>query len=190
MMYFINGILHSLHESSIIVETSGVGYEIFCTIPDISSLVEKVGQPVFIYTHLIHKEDSMTLYGFLRERTKKGFLGLMKVSGIGPKQAVKILSHYNAEELFEYVHNEDIDSLVSIPGIGPKMAKKIIFDLKGVIPAFEENEDTSVEKDLISAMANLGYKEAEIRNALSLIKPIENNFEKEFKRLLKQLAGK
>ena len=132
----------------------------------------------------------MNLYGFLSEKTKKGFLGLLKVSGIGPKLALKIFSYYDTDALFESIEKEDIKSLESIPGVGPKMAKKIIFDLKGVIPKLEEKEKPVIEKDLISAFINLGYREQEVIDKLNKIKPIGEDFEYEFKRLLKEVAGK
>ena len=87
-----------------------------------------------------------------------------------------------------YVDSENIEGLKKIPGIGPKMAKKIIFDLKGVIPSDNNNTEqelNNIEKDLIGAMINLGYKESDIKEKLKLIQPISDDFEKEFKRMIK-----
>ena len=190
MINFIRGLLFDIKTNSIIVECSGIGYEIFCPISDITKLVDSKNKEIFLYTYLEHKEDSMNLYGFLSEKTKKGFLELLKVSGIGPKLALKVFSYYDTDSLFESIEKEDIKSLESIPGVGPKMAKKIIFDLKGVIPKIEEKEKTVIEKDLISAFINLGYREQDIIEKLNKIKPIGEDFEYEFKRLLKEIAGK
>ncbi|MCK4798127.1 MAG: Holliday junction branch migration protein RuvA [Spirochaetes bacterium] len=195
MINFIKGILYDFKSNSIIIECSGVGYEIFCPLTDIACLSSQKGKEIMLNTYLVHKEDSMSLYGFISEKTKNGFLTLLKVGGIGPKAAIKILSHYDVDSLFESVEKEDIDGLKNIPGIGLKTAKKIIFDLKGVIPILEdkdklEKEEYRIEKDLILALVNLGYKENDVRNKLRDIKPLSKNFELEFKRLLKKLAGK
>ena len=190
MINFIRGTLFEIKSDSIIIECSGIGYQIFCPLNDIAKLSEKKGEAVFLNTHLAHKDDSMLLYGFIEDKSKNGFLALLKVGGIGPKAAIKILSHYDVNSLFESVEKEDIKSLERIPGIGPKMAKKIIFDLKGVLPNMEEEKKSTMEKDLISAMVNLGYKEIEIKNKINDIKPLSENFELEFKRLLKKIAGK
>lgn len=190
MISFIKGILFNIKNNSIIVECSGIGYEIFCTLKDISELRDNKNKEILIYTYLDHKEDAMTLYGFISEKTKNGFLGLLKVSGIGPKLALKILSHYDVDSLFESVEKEDVRSLESIPGIGPKMAKKIIFDLKGVLPKFEEKVKTVIEKDLISAFINLGYREIDIIEKINEIRPLSDNFEYEFKRIIKKITSK
>ena len=190
MINFIRGLLFEIKTDSIILECSGIGYQIFCSLNDIAKLSDKKGKDVFLNTHLVHKEDSMLLYGFLEDKTKNGFLALLKVGGIGPKAAVKILSHYDVNSLFESVEKEDVKSLEKIPGIGPKMAKKIIFDLKGVIPDLDKKEKSTIEKDLISAMVNLGYKEIDIKNKINDIKPLSEDFELEFKRILKKIAGK
>jgi Holliday junction DNA helicase RuvA len=190
MINFIKGIIFDIKNNSIIVECSGIGYEIFCTLKDIAELADNKNKEVIVYTYLDHKEDSMTLYGFISEKTKNGFLGLLKVSGIGPKLALKILSHYDVDSLFESVEKEDVRNLESIPGIGPKMAKKIIFDLKGVLPKLEEKVKTGIEKDLVSAFINLGYREIDIIEKINEIKPLSDNFEYEFKRIIKKVTSK
>jgi Holliday junction DNA helicase RuvA len=190
MINFIKGILIDIKNNSIIVECSGIGFEIFCTLKDISELADNKNQEALIYTYLEHKEDSMTLYGFLSEKTRNGFLGLLKVSGIGPKLAIKVLSHYDVDLLFESVEKEDIGRLESIPGIGPKMAKKIIFDLKGSLPKLEEKMKTGIEKDLVSAFKNLGYREIDIIDKINEIRPLSDNFEHEFKRIIKKITSK
>ena len=195
MINFIKGNLFDINNNTVIIECNGIGYDVICPLNQVANITNKKGQEILLFTHLIHKEDNMSLYGFLNEKTRKGFLGLMKVSGIGPKAAIKILSHYDVDDLFKFVETEDINSLKNIPGIGPKLAKQIIFDLKGVIPDMDnketDNDNThNIEKDLISAMLNLGYKDIDIRNRIKDIKPLSNDFETEFKRLIKEISGK
>jgi Holliday junction DNA helicase RuvA len=194
MYAFIKGSLINITENSAVIDCSGVGYEILCTQSDIAKMSAMTGENILLHTQLVHREDSMTLFGFLDKKTKEGFLALQKVNGIGAKLALKILSFYEPDELFASVENEDIKSLENIPGIGAKMAKKIIFDLKGVLPSFEKadakNSDTAAEKDLLSALINLGYRENDVRAKLIDMRPLAGSFEENFKKLLKSLAGR
>jgi holliday junction DNA helicase RuvA len=189
LIYFIKGNLFDVKPDSLIIESGGIGYEIFCTTKDISDISEKKGKEVFIYTYLVHKEDAMVLYGFTTEKNKKGFLELLKVDGIGPKLALKILSFYDVNYLFEVIEKEDIEGLRKIPGVGPKMAGKIIFDLKGKLPHFDETIFSNIENDLILSLVNLGYQEVLVKEKLKKHKPLTDNFEAEFKKLLKIMAG-
>lgn len=190
MIAFVRGIVHSYLSDSVIVEANGIGYRIFCSLPVINNISSNVGEEVLIFTKLIHKEDSMTLYGFLSNAEKSGFEKLLKISGVGPKLALKILSTYDIEMLFDKIMNEDIKAITLISGIGPKMAKKIIFELKGVIPKEAVKNLPQLEKDIIQALVNLDYSEEQIIKTLNSIKPLSNNFETEFKKVLKILAGK
>jgi len=190
LIYFIKGKLFDIKPDTLIIDNTGVGYEIFCTTKDISLASSKKGDEVFLYTYLVHREDAMILYGFLQEKTKKGFLELLKVDGIGPKLALKILSFYEVDILFNYIEKEDIDSLKKISGVGLKVASKIIFDLKGKIPTLSDEKPTGIEEDLINAMVGLGYQEQDVREKLKKLKPLDDTFEVEFKKLLKILSGK
>jgi holliday junction DNA helicase RuvA len=187
---FVRGNLFEIRNDSIVVDCSGIGYEIFCNLKDISELTPQKGREILIHTYLQHKEDTMMLYGFINEKTKKGFTELLRVDGIGPKLAMKILSRYDVGVLFKAIESEDIDSLKKIPGVGQKMAGKMIFDLKGKLPSFETTVVAGMENDLLNAMINLGYQESDIKEKLKKIKPLSSDFEAEFKKLLKLVAGK
>ena len=189
MIGFIRGVIFDVRNDSLLVDCNGVGYEIFCCLTDIAGLSSKKGEEIMVYTYLQHKEDSMVLYGFLTEKTKKGFLGVLKVDGIGPKLAIKILSFYDADTLFTAIEKEDMDSLKKIPGVGPKMAGKIIFELKGKLPSHEAPL-AGMESDLVNAMINLGYQETDVKEKLKKIKPLSYDFQTEFKKLMKLMAGK
>jgi Holliday junction DNA helicase RuvA len=190
---FIKGILVSIKTNSVVIDNNGIGYEIFCPLNDIASLSTKKDTEILLYTQLFHKEDSMTLYGFISENTRKAFLNLLKVGGIGPKMAVKILSFYDLDVLYKSIEEGDVDSLTGIPGIGQKIAKQIVFDLKGIIVDAKKDKtmtpETAVENDLILAMINLGYKESDIKNKLKDLKPLSYDFETEFKKLIKAFKG-
>jgi holliday junction DNA helicase RuvA len=190
MIYFVKGKIFDVKPDCVIIENNGIGYEIFCSAKEIVELNSKIGFDITIYTYLSHKEDSMVLYGFLYEKTKSGFLELLKVDGIGPKLALKILSFYDVAILFNCIANEDIESLKKIPGVGLKMAGRIIFDLKGRLPSFNKTPVPALENDLILALVNLGYQENEIRDKINKMKPLSDDFQIEFKKLLKALSGK
>lgn len=185
---FLRGQIFAIKTSSLLLDVQGVGYEVFCTSRDLGKNADKVGNEVMLYTHLVHKEDNMTLYGFISEKTKKGFLELQKVGGIGAKAAINILSHYDVDTLFSNIQQENVDILTKIPGIGLKTAKKIIFDLKGVIISDKEHEN-DYESDLLKSLVSLGYKESIVRDKIKKNHPLSNNFEEDFKKLLKLLSG-
>ncbi len=194
MIDFIKGNIAEIKSNSIVIDNNGIGYEIFCPLNDIAALSGREGSEIILHTQLFHKEDSMTLYGFINKDARKAFLNLLKVGGIGPRMAVKILSHYDIDVLYKYVEDGDAANLTNIPGIGPKMAKQIIFDLKGVIVDYKkesgESKPAGVENDLVLAMINLGYRELDIKNRLKEIRPLTNDFEKDFKRLIRAFTGK
>ena len=183
MIYFVKGKIAMVKGDSIIVESNGLGYEIFVNKKEIEDISKKVGAEVTVFTYLLHKEDNMLLYGFLSESGKASFMELLKVDGIGPKLAQKILSFYEPNHFFELVQKGDIDSLKKIPGVGPKMASKIIFDLKGVIPQFEKESYTGIERDIITSLTNLGYDEITVIEKIRMAKPLSDNFQNEFKNI-------
>ena len=124
MINFIRGTLISIEDDLIVVENNGIGYEIFLSTKDIEKILDKINSEILVYTYFIHKEDNMALFGFLNKETKKFFKELLKVDGIGPKLATKILGSATPEEISKYIEEENIDMLKRIPGIGQKMVGK------------------------------------------------------------------
>ena len=122
-----------------------------------------------IFTYLHHKEDTMVLYGFINERERQIFLELNKVSGIGPKQALRMLSGIGTEELVAALDEGNTDRLSLLPGIGKKTAAKIILSLRGKLKL--ESDDKSDDKfsDLIEALAGMGFDKKAAKKALSEI---------------------
>ncbi len=190
MINFIKGKICAIKGDSVVLENNGIGYEIFLTTKDIEKISDKKNSEIIIYTHLIHKEDSMMLFGFLKEETKNFFNELLKVDGIGPKLALKILSNVTPEEIKRYIQQEDTSMLKRIPGLGPKMVSKIILELKGKINLDLNKDITDFEKELISAFVNLGYDESLVVQVIKKNNIESDDFQKEFKRLLKIIAGR
>ncbi|MFP4267726.1 MAG: Holliday junction branch migration protein RuvA [Spirochaetaceae bacterium] len=110
-----------------------------------------------VFTYLHHKEDSMVLFGFSAEEERDIFMELIKVSGIGPRQALKILSGIPAEELVRLIEAEDTAALSRIPGIGKKTAGKIILALRGNLTPPEEGETSSGFGELVNALVDMGF---------------------------------
>ena len=154
-----------------VVDVSGVGYEVEAPLSVFYDLPE-IGQSVVILTHLSIKDDSHTLYGFSSTGQRTVFRQLLKISGIGAKLALTILSGASGEELARYVAENDTASLVRMPGIGKKTAERIIIELRDkldVLPGATPSSmrpGTAVHANAISeathALISLGYKPQEV----------------------------
>ena len=169
MFAFIEGRVDSISGGSIVVSTNGIGYEIFIS----KKFEANVNDNIKVYTYLIHKEDSMILYGFNNREEKKMFSTLISVSGVGPKLAIEILSTYNINEIMNILFNKDLNMLKKVPGMGLKKAEKLLFDLRDKIEKIELNLSnisyTNIESDVIKALISLGFSNSEALKSLSLI---------------------
>ncbi|HQG39729.1 MAG TPA: Holliday junction branch migration protein RuvA [Spirochaetales bacterium] len=141
------------------VELMGIEWEIYMALRFIAELGEP-GTTIRVLVWLLHKEDSMRLYGFPTEQDRKLFLELIKVSGIGPKQALKILSGIRTEDFQAVLAQGDSGRLEKIPGIGKKTAQNILLNLQGVLSLRVTSNDTvqsAQYNEIIAALADLGY---------------------------------
>ena len=170
----LKGILVSKQPPWLVLDVGGVGYELEAPMSTIFDLPDS-GREVTLFTHYAVKEDTAVLYGFLRESERILFRTLQKVSGIGAKTALAVLSGASVEEFARLVQTGDIAALTRIPGIGKKTAERIVVELRDrvdgmamAVPGFAEG---SVPKDAVSeatvALQQLGYKPAE---AVRLVK--------------------
>ena len=163
-----------------VIDVAGVGYELEAPLSVFYDLPE-IGQPLVILTHLSIKDDSHTLYGFASEAERTLFRQLLKISGIGAKLALTILSGASGEELARYVAEGDSAALVRLPGIGKKTAERIIIELRDkldVIPAAATPVGTAgvsvpanASGEAITALNALGYKPQE---SSSLVRKVAN----------------
>lgn len=121
-------------------------------------------------THLHHKEDQMALYGFWTVSQRRLFFELLKVSGIGPKQAVKILSHISTREFLKLLEAGSDSGLARIPGLGKKTAQKILLALKGKFD-FEEAAEESKHKsdDIVNSLMEMGFDRKSVETALKSV---------------------
>ena len=133
-----------------------------------------------LYTQLIHKEDSMTLYGFATREEKTMFSTLTSTSGVGAKLAMEILSTYSINEIMHILFNKDISMLKKVPGMGLKKAEKLLFEIRDKIDKININIDISSSKpndnesDVIKALISLGFSNNEAIKSLSKIENKEN----------------
>ena len=164
----IKGIL--IHKSPpwLVVDVNGVGYELEAPMSTFYDLPE-LGREVALFTHYAHKEDSVALYGFLREGERRLFRDVQKVSGIGAKIALAVLSGVSVDEFARLVQTGDITALTRIPGIGKKTAERMVVELRdraadlagGGVPGAMAAGAGDPVADAVTALQQLGYKPAE-----------------------------
>ena len=187
------GLIKEKTPSAILLEVNGIGYEI--SIPLSTSFqLPKVGESAFLLTHLVVREDQHSLYGFATEEERKLFRALIKISGIGAKLAITILSGTNVTGFIQSVVNEDIDALVHLPGIGKKTAERLVVEMKDKISEISDEQhnlqDSGVNSavaEAINALVNLGYKTKDAKNILDKIDSEELSVEDLIRQALKSL---
>ncbi len=171
----INGLLISLKPPAVVVEACGVGYELDISMSDCADL-PPVGSNVILHTHMVIREDLHALFGFLKLKDRDCFRQLIKVSGIGPRIALALLSTLTVGDVSMAIENADTVTLCRTPGIGKKMAERMLLELKGKLTTFAGTEigqitknssiTYSVQADIINALTSLGYNDKEISNTL------------------------
>lgn len=180
MYDYIKGILagktHSTKGTSVTVEASGIGYLLEVTTRDFSML-DDIGSGVKIYTVLLHREDKMSLCGFLHKEERDIFNILTSVSGVGSKMALTLLDEFQSSELIGLVIQGDYKELTRAKGVGPKLAQKIILELKDKLMSFKQDEPIEIKSpnkqnsqamdDAQTVLTSLGYERDEIKSAMS-----------------------
>ena len=163
----LKGILIHKAPPWLVVEVHGVGYELEAPMSTFYDLPE-VGREVFLFTHYAQKEDSVSLYGFLRESERRLFRDVQKVSGIGAKIALAVLSGVSVDDFARLVQASDVTALTRIPGIGKKTAERMVVelrdraaDLAGGALASATGLPGDPLSEAITALQALGYKPAE-----------------------------
>ena len=150
MIGSLRGTVEMVDTTQAVIEVGSVGYEVRMPSADLSRL--HTGQETRVWTYLNVSQDAITLYGFLDSSSKKMFLQLIKVNGVGPKVALSLLSTLTANDLAKAVADNDATALAKAPGIGKKGAQKIILELKGSINL----EDTGGEGSAIGCLDRSG----------------------------------
>ena len=167
MFNYIKGTLADIDENVVVVENNGIGYGINSSMNTIRQL-PALASEVMLYTKLIPKEDSLTLYGFFTKEELKMFELLLSVSGIGPKGALAILSSMTVSDIQFAIAGGDSKAFAVAPGVGKKTAERVIIDLKDkvdIIGAFEAKITADLSTGGNKSMASSGVKE-EVLEAL------------------------
>ncbi|MCS5548678.1 MAG: Holliday junction branch migration protein RuvA [SAR86 cluster bacterium] len=188
------GLIKEKKPSLLLLEVNGVGYEINVPLSTSFQLPKK-GESAYLLTHLIVREDQHTLYGFATEEERNLFRTLIKISGVGAKMALTILSGINVNGFVQSVINEDIDTLVHLPGIGKKTAERLIVEMKDRIDGITDNlessastiAETSIAVEARNALVNLGYKNNEAKKILDNIDTNGISVEELLRQALKSL---
>ena len=164
----LRGTLVSLRATGVVLDVSGVGYEVVVTPRTVADL-PSVGEQAVLHTHLVVREDVMLLHGFGSEAERDLFRVLLGASGIGPKVAMAVLGALQPEELRRAVAAEDVDTLTTVPGIGKRGAQKMVLELKPKLTASDADSvvGTSTVAQVRDALEGLGYQAVEIREAMT-----------------------
>lgn len=180
----------------VLVETGGVGYELEVPMSTLYDLPD-VGKEVVLLTHYAHKEDTVALYGFLRDDERNLFRDLQKVSGIGARIALAVLSGVSTSEFARLVQAGDVAALTRIPGIGKKTAERIVVELRdrvGNVAVAAPTGGTSLARDPRSeaeaALQQLGYKQAEATRLAAAVAADGDDAETIIRKALRAALGR
>lgn len=172
MYNYIKGRVEDISEGFVVLESSGIGYNINATFGTISRL--SLGEEIKLHVKLVVREDEMSIYGFGTRDEKEMFELLIGVSSIGPRSAINILSFPESGSIAGYIMNADIKSLSKFPGVGKKTAERIVLELRDKLNkrgwtaqecASSEIPEHSELDEAVQALAALGYSESEARAA-------------------------
>ena len=164
------GVLLEKNPPQILVEASGIGYEVEVPMSTFYNLPAS-GERVTLLTHLVVREDAHLLYGFGSEAERRAFRQLLRISGVGARTALAVLSGLSVAELIEAVAMQESGRLVKIPGIGRKTAERLLLELKGKLGAdfvggVAINRPKPVASDVMNALLALGYSDKEAQLAV------------------------
>jgi len=151
------------------VDCNGVGYEVDVPMSTFYNL-PAAGEPVTLHTHLVVREDAQQLYGFGTLEERAAFRQLLKISGVGARTALSVLSGLSVGELAQAVVLQEATRLTKIPGIGKKTAERLLLELKGKLADAKPASATGAS-DVLNALLGLGYSEKEALNAVKGLAP-------------------
>ncbi len=202
MIGFLRGRLSAKHPPQLLVDVGGVGYEVEAPMSTFYVL-PPVGTDVNLFTHLVVREDAHVLFGFGSERERRLFRELIKVSNVGPKLALALLSGMSVENFLACIEAQDADMLVKIPGVGRKTAERLLIEMKdrirnltgfeAVLPVIEGgavNSGGGAQSEAFSALVALGYKPAEVTRLLKSVDASAKTTEELIRGALQAAAAK
>lgn len=170
----LRGLLLSKQPPWLILEVSGVGYEMEAPMSCFAQLPES-GVEITLYTHFVVRQDAQLLYAFSGLDERDIFRRLLKVNGVGPKVALAILSTMTATDLLDCLDHENVAMLTRVPGLGNKTAQRLIVDLKGKLADLSSQQfggrapPTTARSEAVQALQALGYSRAEAEHAVHAV---------------------
>lgn len=188
MISSLSGTVRHKDLNSVVVDVSGVGYKILVTTD--TALEATPSSPIFLWTHLVVRENALELVGFLDRETLNIFELLITISGIGPKSALGILNVASPATLRQAVASEDTSYLTRVSGVGRKNAEKIVLELKGKLKTTPEDRaiDGRSDGDALEALVSLGYNERDARDTLKKVSKDVKSASERVKAALKLLS--
>ncbi len=187
------------HPPQLMLDVGGVGYELEAPMSTFYALPE-TGAQITLLTHLAIRDDAHVLYGFAKEGERELFRALLKISGVGAKMALGVLSGMNAEEFARAVQAGDTAALVRLPGVGKKTAERLVVEMRdrldqlGVTPALTAPPTSaaapvqSAADEAVAALVSLGYKPVEAQRMIQRVDAPETNSEELIRAALKSAA--
>jgi Holliday junction DNA helicase RuvA len=169
----LSGILGDKNPPQVLVECNGVGYEVQVPMSTYYNLPAR-GAPVSLLTHFVVREDAQLLYGFETTAEREAFRQLIRISGVGPRTALAVLSGMDVAELAQAVTLQESGRLIKVPGIGKKTAERLLLELKGKLGAdigATANAVNNDQGDILQALVALGYSDKEASLALKALPP-------------------
>lgn len=187
----LTGTLAEKSPPAILLDVNGVGYEVDVPMSSFYNL-PALGERVTLLTHFVVREDAQVLFGFLTAPERDTFRQLIKISGVGPRTALAILSGLSVADLAQAVTAQEASRLVKVPGIGKKTAERLLLELKGKLgvdlgPAVGGAPASEAQADILQALVALGYSEREAQAAVKAL-PADIAVAEGIKQALKALA--
>jgi holliday junction DNA helicase RuvA len=193
MIATLRGEVTQVEENAIVVEMGGVGLRV--AVPKLLKEGLKAGEAIFLYTHLVVREDAWTLYGFESQADRELFTTLLGVDGVGPRTALAVCSTLTVDTVQRAVFGDEPDLLSRVPGIGKKTAQKMVLYLKDRLKPQSGLEQigrmTDVDSEVLAALTALGYSVVEAQSAIqSIPKDASPEVEERLRLALQQFTGK
>jgi len=183
MLEYLKGKIYVINEFEIIIDINSFGFKA------LTPSKFNNGEECQVFTKVFIKEEELKMFAFKSKEERELFLKLLNISGVGEKQSLRLLKEFSLKELIEIINNKNISKLTKVQGIGKKLAQRIIFELSGKLD-FKSEED-NLEKDIIEALEEFGYKKTEIKKAIQKIELGKfSSIEEIIKEILKILSAK
>ena len=185
----LTGTLAAKSPPQLLVDVGGVGYEVDVPMSSFYNL-PALGEKVSLLTHFVVREDAQILFGFLTHEERHTFRQLIRITGVGPRMALSLLSGLSVSELAQAVARQETGRLVKVPGIGKKTAERLLLELKGKLAdalAAPTTVASDAQADILQALVALGYSDREAAAALKTL-PADASVSDGIKLALKSLA--